>query len=179
MPYIIPQPQNDEPVYDRDEVVREVTSFYEFLTNLHIPNSALKIPPPGGWPDITPERYAFLKKDDTVIDLIRHLPFIYKEEYSQGHEIYLLTAAVDYNGPYVQHVMNREPINMFRIEPMDDFTTLPPYMLTLASETSGGDGSYIFVNTKRGTITLYDEESRGKGTIENEVSVLRLVGDRT
>ena len=79
--------QDDEPVYARDEVVKEVTSPSELLTGLHIPKSALKLPLAGGWPDINSERYAWLKKDDTVLDLMRHLPYIYREGNSEGHEI--------------------------------------------------------------------------------------------
>ena len=163
--------QNSEPVYSRDEIVKEVNSFYELLTGLHIPESALKRPPTGGWPDITRERYAWLKKDDTVIDLKRHLPFIYKEDHSEGHEIFTLTAAVDYNGPHVLDCMERG--DTYNIEPEMELTTVPPYILTLATETSGADGCWIFVNTKRGTVTLYgpDDGLFGKGTVENEVSL--------
>ena len=164
----------DEPVYSRDEVVSEVTAFYEFCIGLWIPESALKRPPPGGWPDIDNKRYAWLGKDDTVIDLMRHLPFIYKEDHSKGHEIYTLTAAVDYNGPYALECM--ELGDTFNIEPGEGLSPLPPYVLTLAAETSGGDGGWILVNTKRGTVTLYEPEIGphkgflGVGNMKNDVS---------
>lgn len=123
-----------------------MTSFYELLIGLHIPESALKRPPPGGWPDINRERYAWLKKDDTVIYMMRHLPFIYREDHTEGHEIYTLTTAVDYNGPHFLDCMEWE--DMYNIEPEMELTKVPPYILTLATETSGGDGCWIFVNTK-------------------------------
>ncbi len=70
---------NDQ-MYSRDDVVSVLTSFYEFLVGLHLPASAIKCPPAGGWPDITPEYLAFLKKNDTVVDLIRHIPFIQRDD---------------------------------------------------------------------------------------------------
>ena len=155
-------------------MVREVTSFYEFCVGLYIPESALKRPPPGGWPDIDNERYAWLEKDDTVIDLMRHLPFIYKEDQSIGHEIYTVTAPVDYNGPYVLECMERGSTH--NIEPGEGLQDLPPHILTLAAETSGGDGCWILVNTKRGTVTLYEPEIGphqgflGVGNVKNDVS---------
>ncbi len=165
--------QEDEPVYSHDEVVREVSDLYDLLTGLHIPDSALYYPPIEGWEEIDSERYAWLNKDDTVIDLMRHLPYIYKDDHSEGHEIYTMTAAVDYIGPYVSSCM--ESGSTFNIEPPEEYTSIPPYVLTLAAETSGGDGSWILVNTRRGTVTLYeptdgpDKSPLGKGTVRNEV----------
>jgi hypothetical protein len=64
------------PRVDRDEIVRIITNFYTFLTKLHIPESALKYPPPGGWPNITPETTKNFNKSPLVVDLIKHLPYI-------------------------------------------------------------------------------------------------------
>lgn len=64
------------PRIDRDEIVRIITNFYTFLTKLHIPESALKHPPPRGWPNITPETTESFNKSPLVVDLIKHLPYI-------------------------------------------------------------------------------------------------------
>jgi hypothetical protein len=64
------------PRVDRDEIVRIITNFYTFLTKLHIPESALKHPPPGGWPNITPETTKKFNKSPLVVDLLKHLPYI-------------------------------------------------------------------------------------------------------
>ena len=74
---------NDQLVYSRDEVVSELTLFYEFLVGLHLPASAIKYPPPGRWPDITPEGLASavpaMHKNNDVLDLIRHIPFVRRD----------------------------------------------------------------------------------------------------
>lgn len=82
--------------YNRDEVIASVTEFYEFLTtHLHFYPSEVKTPPPSGWPQITPKRFTFLQKSDTVINLLRHLPYL-----PGGNEadkwIYDHTSCLDY-----------------------------------------------------------------------------------
>ncbi|RKL51052.1 hypothetical protein BFJ72_g505 [Fusarium proliferatum] len=48
--------------------------FYTFLTTLHYDKSYLEIPPPTGWPELTPESCAHFKSD-YAIQAIRHLPY--------------------------------------------------------------------------------------------------------
>jgi hypothetical protein len=62
--------------YDRDTAVAAVASFYEFFATLPTSTpTVINYPPPDGWPDITPENLAPLKKNAAVIDLYKHLPY--------------------------------------------------------------------------------------------------------
>ena len=177
MPYIY---DSDQPLrYSRDYVIHEITSFYAFLTNLYIPSSALRFPPAGGWLSIDAQSYSFLKKNETVIDLMRHLPYITREESQGAPEIYPLTAAVDYEGEQMRRAMRfaeerGQEVDLFAIEPDagEGLTTIPANMLVLASETSGADGFWFLLDTDRGTMTLYDGGIgwKRKGTVENEAS---------
>lgn len=65
-----------EPIYSRDDCIAAIRDFYDFLGKmfLDVPASII-YPPPGGWPDMTPEVMDCLGKDPKVIDLLRHLPF--------------------------------------------------------------------------------------------------------
>ncbi|KAJ4309608.1 hypothetical protein N0V94_008849 [Neodidymelliopsis sp. IMI 364377] len=65
-----------QPQYTRDQLVTIISDFYTFLTKLHIPTSALKHPPPEGWPSITPETTRGFKKSPFAIEVLRHLPYI-------------------------------------------------------------------------------------------------------
>lgn len=76
---------------DREELVSELTSFYEFLVGLHIPEDRLKRAPPGGWPSINQQKLAYLNKDDDVIDVLKHIPYIDQEDRDEGYQIYRLT----------------------------------------------------------------------------------------
>jgi hypothetical protein len=64
------------PRLSRDELVTIISDFYTFLTTFYIPACSLKHPPPGGWPNITPETTKGFNKAPYVIDLMKHLPYI-------------------------------------------------------------------------------------------------------
>ncbi|CZR38283.1 uncharacterized protein FPRO_06526 [Fusarium proliferatum ET1] len=57
-----------------DELRALFIGFCTFLTTLHYDKSYLKIPPPTGWPELTPESCAHFKSD-YAIQAIRHLPY--------------------------------------------------------------------------------------------------------
>ncbi|KAK3171999.1 hypothetical protein OEA41_004083 [Lepraria neglecta] len=164
---------NDKLVYSRDEVVSELTSFYEFLVGLHLPASVIKYPPPGGWPNITPERLASavpaMKKNNDVLDLIRHIPFVRQEHCDESYEIYEKTTAVDYNGVGFRGA----PVSG---DPIEEITIVPAHVMTLATTPGGREGYYFFIDTERGTITIMDfqqgprptELTQGKGDHSEE-----------
>lgn len=61
-------------VFSTDNFVHELFSYYEFLADLYLPRSAIKYPPPGGRPHLTPGILSSLNKTETVKDLIHNLP---------------------------------------------------------------------------------------------------------
>ncbi|KAF7555883.1 hypothetical protein G7Z17_g1806 [Cylindrodendrum hubeiense] len=63
-----------EPRYTPEEIGALFLDFYKFLTTLHYDEADLKVPPPGGWPHITPESCAHFKSD-YAIEVVRHLPY--------------------------------------------------------------------------------------------------------
>lgn len=64
-------------VYNLQETIDVVTSFYQFLQKLpFLEPSDIFYPPPEGWPHITQESFACLNKTYDVIELLRHLPYI-------------------------------------------------------------------------------------------------------
>lgn len=62
--------------FDRDATVAAVRDYYHFLTKMYLEADRIMEPPPGGWPDITPESMRPLGKTDAAVDLLRHLPYI-------------------------------------------------------------------------------------------------------
>ncbi|KAF5648486.1 uncharacterized protein FTJAE_1319 [Fusarium tjaetaba] len=66
--------ETQEPRLMPDELGALFVNFYSFLTSLHYDKSHLKIPPPTGWSQITPEHCGHFKSD-YAIEVIRHLPY--------------------------------------------------------------------------------------------------------
>jgi hypothetical protein len=75
-----------------------ITDYYTFLTSFYLPSSALKFPPPEGWPNITPDITRSLDKSSIVIELMKHLPYIDETESCQMiTNIHYKSDVVDYS----------------------------------------------------------------------------------
>ncbi|KAK7433673.1 hypothetical protein CaCOL14_009286 [Colletotrichum acutatum] len=69
--------------YSHEATVAAITSYYELLARVHPDSvSSLKYPPSGGWPQITLESFSILGRSDTVIELIRHIPYFTSDRIS-------------------------------------------------------------------------------------------------
>ena len=136
--------------YNRDETVAAITSFYEFLTKVHLDESDILRPPPGenGWSHLTDDRLSMLGKNHVVNDLIRHLPYIKSDS---DVAIYYKTSGLDFAG---QFPTSRNPAG-FESQSRMGLCTVPPHVLTLA-ESRGRDGYYFMLDTERGTVTKCD-----------------------
>nr|POE65289.1 hypothetical protein CFP56_34956 [Quercus suber] len=147
--------------YSRDEIAAEIKSFYEFLVSNHLPSEALKLPPPEGWPGITAERLGFLEKSDTVIDLLKHIPYIRQDEHGTQYQIFESTACNDFSGTWFEktgidfHDENAtEP--MLECKDEDTEEMFEPYMATLARAAQGDNGWHLFCDTRDGSLELAD-----------------------
>ncbi|KAJ4986437.1 hypothetical protein SVAN01_08129 [Stagonosporopsis vannaccii] len=82
----------------RDELVTTIGDYYKFLAKFYIPESALKFPPPGGWPNITRETTKDFPRSPIVIDLLKHLPYIDDEDvHEMITNIHYKSDVVDYS----------------------------------------------------------------------------------
>lgn len=81
----------------RDNLVAPFYEYYAFLGRLHILESAIKHPPPGGWPNITAESCSGVGKTDFAVDVLRHLPFIAEDGRQNFHNIEYKSDVVDYS----------------------------------------------------------------------------------
>ncbi|PVH81337.1 hypothetical protein DL98DRAFT_624756 [Cadophora sp. DSE1049] len=69
-------PELSDITYSGDATVAAFCDYYQFLTKMYLKESDPIEPPKGGWPMITPTVLAGLEKDEKVIDLLRHLPYM-------------------------------------------------------------------------------------------------------
>lgn len=158
------------PVYSRNETIRAISAYYESLVEMYLPEELLLYPPDGGWPEITKERFACLKKTDAVIDLLRHLPYIRRDEEGELHEIYEQMTCVDYRGGYMDRCMK---FGRSYGEPISDDTTIPSHVASIAVSPES-DSSSIFIDTERGTATWYIVPDGAKRTELSQVRTPRL-----
>jgi hypothetical protein len=127
------------PTYDQQEINTRLADFYNFLSTLPcIESSAVLTPPSNGWPNITRENFSKLGKNDEVISLLKHLPYIDLT----GHQYVIApeTQPTDYRGEVFQHDFTKEIIG--RCTPLGD-VEFPEWVISL---THGGrDGIYVML----------------------------------
>ncbi|KAK0372026.1 hypothetical protein CLIM01_10615 [Colletotrichum limetticola] len=158
-----------EPSYSRNELVSELTSYYEFLTRLFLPPEVVQHPPEGGWEHITPDfvKSFCLGKNDTVAaDEVYSL----RQPYQGGP----LGSVDGLRGRHrcrfhrrrrpepAHQVRRRVALRALRRQYLD--RTLPPHVFVYATIPSGRDGHYILIDTERGTIVLADPQTGPKPT---------------
>ena len=115
-----------------------------------------------------------MKKNNTVVDLIRHIPFIRQDEDSEPDQIYEKTSAVDYNGGRFRRIASPDKPYPGIADPLVEMTALPSHVVTLAKTSGGRDGYYVFLNTKRGTILCCDFQDGPEHTDLSQVGVKHL-----
>ncbi|KAH8728895.1 hypothetical protein GQ44DRAFT_737117 [Phaeosphaeriaceae sp. PMI808] len=69
-------PQLEEVIYSEAACATIFSNYFKFFTKVYLDDTAVEWPPEGGWPTITTDAFGSLEKSDTVIPLLRHLPYI-------------------------------------------------------------------------------------------------------
>lgn len=175
-------PAKDSPPYSRNDVVASLTTFYQHLTTLHVPASEIAYPPPGGWPTITPEKFAHLgKTPPTAIDLLHHIPYIVEPaNHHDQIQIWPGTRAVDYRGPSLQREWGEWGVS--RVDPEFPLTECEnpkdrpaAHVVVLRNLARGRNGDFLMVDTEKGVATM-DDWQVGEGGVVFGQGVLWEVG---
>ncbi|KZF23993.1 hypothetical protein L228DRAFT_244852 [Xylona heveae TC161] len=135
--------------YNQDEIIATMTAYYQFLSRLpYVDPSDIMYPPPGGWPEINQETLGYLGRTDTVIELLRHLPYINTDNHD--FLVSLDVHAADYRGKWFKSSVAKK-VGSFAT-PVG--ATFPPNVIGL---TNGKNtGVYLMLDTVDGTITPYE-----------------------
>jgi hypothetical protein len=121
-------------MYSRDETVNAVLKFYRtIIRHPYLENSALVRPPQGGWSSINVEG-----KNKTVLDLLRHLPYLHSENQYERLLVHWETVPI-----YYPDDQGREEIY-----------SLPAYCIYLTRSVDR-EGTNLIIDTNEGTITEY------------------------
>lgn len=75
------------PQHLHEECVTAVREFYQFLDRMFVDEASIVNPPAGGWPNVTSANMHGLNKSESVISLLRHLPYIRADDCGHKPEI--------------------------------------------------------------------------------------------
>ncbi|KAI1407236.1 hypothetical protein F5Y13DRAFT_133565 [Hypoxylon sp. FL1857] len=121
-------------MYSRDDTARAVLRFYqEVIRHPYLNDNALIIPPPTGWDSIKIQG-----KNETVLDLLRHLPYLRSENQYRRLLVHWETVPVCY--PDTQNSQEVYP--------------LPAYCVYLTHSVDR-EGTSLILDTNKGTTTEY------------------------
>jgi len=96
----LPDPRLDDRVliYDPEAIKTALSTYYHALSKLpYIEASDIVFPSAAGWPNITATNFASLGKNDTVIALLKHLPYLRNPGLAKGYTIAFETFTIDYS----------------------------------------------------------------------------------
>lgn len=144
--------------YSRDLAIAAIRSFYIFITN-RLPRldhdvdedgiQVIREPPSTGWPELeADDALAPLGKSATVIDLLRHLPYLADDD-AGSDLIGPDTRAIRYNGSDVRWCLDRGLVKG-TLEPVGA-GDVPAHVAVL---TQGGRyGSWLLLDTEMGELS--------------------------
>lgn len=138
--------------YSRTEAVAALRSFYEFFATLpSLEPSEIRYPPPTGWPSITATSLAGLDKNEDVVDLLKHIPYI-----TWDVQIAYQTHVIDYTGSDVQQSIEKRQSEGY-IVPVGA-GVIPEHVAIL---TMGGRyGSFLLVDTQEGRLSAMESKDK-------------------
>jgi len=141
-------------VHDRDVAVNCVKRYYDLLVRAaYLDPNAIELPPPEGWSDeqLTVEILRALGRSETVIDLLRHVPYI---RTLPRYEVDEETIAINYlrNADRFKGAT----VESCRGKTVDDFCLMPQdadWPASFISLTEGREGTWWIIDTDEGMTT--------------------------
>lgn len=119
--------------YDRDEFICLLTDYYHFCNRVFW-NATVVQAPAGGWHSINQETLANLKRSDTVIDLLRNMPYLDNPENYDIDVPFIMdnTPTVDYRREDVQQEIREGSIELLAAPITGQDPAIPPSCAAIA-----------------------------------------------
>jgi hypothetical protein len=141
-------PSLELPSYNREEIIATLRDFYQFLSKLPwLESGDILYPPESGWPNITKENFAFLGKNEEVIALLRHLPYIRMDGKGQ-YVVAYNTFPCDYRRDYFQSPAFEEGLTPWEMPETGGRFEFPSWVVPLTYGKNHGD--YLMLDTTDG-----------------------------
>ncbi|WQF85633.1 hypothetical protein CDEST_10647 [Colletotrichum destructivum] len=146
--------------YDRDEFVRLLTDYYDFCNRVFW-NATVVQAPAGGWPSINQETLAALKRNDTVIDLLRHIPYVNYREGASSLAPFLMkdTPVTDYRSEDLQKKIREGRIEGIAAPITGQDPPIPPSCAAIAI-SPGRNGYEVILDTDDGYVYWGDADGQ-------------------
>lgn len=149
-------------MYSRDESVDAILKFYqEILCHPYLDDRSLILPPSDGWPSIGVQG-----KNETVNDLLRHLPYLYAQDPYERLLVHWETVSICY------YVADEDDLGN-DTSWSEDVYTLPDHCVYL-TQSINREGTNLILDTNEGTITEFSHTGAHITVSEDEYEALPM-----
>jgi hypothetical protein len=146
--------------YDRDTLVVGIKRHYDLLVRFaYLDPAAIETPPPTGWTDaqLAVDFLHALGRNETVIDLLRHMPYIKHRPREPHYEVHAETKAINYLR-YAERFGRGATVEVCAGKTMDHFCLFPAdanWPASFISLTEGREGLWWIIDTDEGGLVTF------------------------
>ena len=153
----LPDPRFDNRVlvYDPEAIKTALSTYYHALSRLpYIEASDVVSPSAAGWPNITATNFAPLGKNDTVIALLKHLPYLRNPGLPKGYAIAFETFAIDYSAaPFTEPLDGHAAERLSPDQYEDEREKIKSWVVPLTMSQDQYSGSWWLLDTTDGDLS--------------------------
>ncbi|KAL5323793.1 hypothetical protein ACEPPN_008335 [Leptodophora sp. 'Broadleaf-Isolate-01'] len=139
--------------YDPEAIKVALSSYYQSLSKLpYIEASDISYPPKDGWPNITSLNFESLGKSESVLELLKYLPYLRNPGKEKGYAISFGTFAIDYSAaPFT------DPLDISKAESLSpdlywEEEKIKSWVVPLTVSEDNVWGSWWLLDTTDGTV---------------------------
>jgi hypothetical protein len=150
-----PRFDNRDLIYDPDAIKTALSTYLHALSKLpYIEASDIVYPPATGWPNISATNFAPLGKNETVIALLKHLPYLRNPGLPKGYAIAFETFAIDYSvAPFTEPLDGDAVAELSPDQYEDDEEKVKSWVVPLTMSQDGYSGCWWLLDTTDGNLS--------------------------
>jgi hypothetical protein len=139
-------------VYNPEVIKIALSTYYKALSKLpYVEESDIIYPPDAGWPNVTASNLELLGKNETVIELLKFLPYIRNPGKEKGYAIGFGTFAIDYSAAPFGEPMDVEKAEGYLIPYLGSKEwEIPSWVVPLTVSEDNVSGTWWLLDTTDG-----------------------------
>ncbi|KAL2066091.1 hypothetical protein VTL71DRAFT_2162 [Oculimacula yallundae] len=143
-------------IYDPEAIKTALSGYYKALSKLpYVEESDVVSPPDDGWPHITVSKFSPLGKDESVIELLRNLPYLRNPGKEKGYAIAFGTFVINYSSNPFTQPLNVEEAKSMSPDLYWEEKKIKPWVVPLTMSEDNVWGDWWLLDTTDGTVTAW------------------------
>jgi hypothetical protein len=153
----LPDPRFGDRVlfYEPEAIQTALSAYFHALSRLpYIEASDIVSPSAAGWPNINATNFAPLGKNETVIALLKHLPYLRNPGLPKGYAIAFETFLIDYSAvPFTEPLDGDAAERLSPDQYEDDKEKIKSWVVPLTMSQDQDSGSWWLLDTTDGDLS--------------------------